>query len=101
MQSTLKLKQSDDPHDVLVVAPDVVQVAPADEELSTLLRDAARRLSDPQPPAGSDSPAGPAVPPVDTTFRPAAVNDVLVPGLRPSSGRGARRAVRGVVLLDG
>ena len=96
MQSTLKLKQSDDPHDVLVVAPDVVQVAPADEELSNLLRDAARRLSDPQTHAGSDSPAGPAVPPVDTTFRPAAVNDVLVPGLRPSIGR---RALRGFTAL--
>ena len=36
MLSTPKLKQNDDPHDVLVVAPDVALVVPTDEELSKL-----------------------------------------------------------------
>ena len=98
MHSTLKPKQTDDPHDIVVVAPDVVQVAPADEEISNLLRDAARHLSDAQIHAGSDVPAGPAVPPVDTTFRPSAVNDVLVPGRLWSMGRGAIRAFTALLL---
>jgi hypothetical protein len=98
MQSTLKPKQTDDPHDMLVVAPDVVQVAPADQELSNLLHDAARYLSDAQTHTGSDVPAGPSVPPVDTTFRPAAVDDLLVPGRRPSIGRGAVRAFTALLL---
>src|SRR5882757_5197965 len=122
MDSTLKPKQTDDPHDVLVVAPDParvapdparvapdparvapdpVQVAPADEELSKLLRDAARQLSDPQTHTASDLPAGPPVPPVppvDTTFRPAAVNDVHIPGYRRWIGGRAVRGFTGLLL---
>jgi hypothetical protein len=98
MHSTLKLKQTDDPHDIVVVAPDAVRVAPADEELSNLLHDAARHLSDAQARTGSDVPAGAAVPPVDTTFRPSAVNDVLVPGHLRSIGRGAIRAFTALLL---
>jgi hypothetical protein len=93
MHSTLKQKQTDDPHDILVVAPDVVLVAPEDKELSKLAHDALRHSSDPQIQTGSDLPAGPTVPPVDTTFRPAAVNDVQVPG-----GRRAVRALSGFLL---
>src|ERR1700704_1634859 len=97
MHPTLTPKQSDDPHDVVVVAPDVARVAPADEELSNLLHIAAARYrSDPQPRTGSDLAAGATVPPVDTTFRPAAVNDVLVPG---KGWLMVRRAVRGVIAL--
>jgi len=96
MHSTLNPKQTDDPHDVLMVAPDVDQVASADEVLSKLLRDAARQLSDPQTHTGSDLPAGPPVPPVDTTFRPAAVNHVLGPGHRRWIGG---RALRGFTAL--
>jgi hypothetical protein len=98
MQSTLKLKQTDDPHDILVVAPDIAGVAPAEVELSHLLHDAARYLSDAQARAGSGVPAGPAVPPVDTTFRPAAANDVQVPGRLWSLGRGAMRAFTALLL---
>jgi hypothetical protein len=98
MHSTLKPKQIDDPHDIVVVAPEVVRVAPADEELSSLLHDAARHLSDAQTRTASDVPAGPAVPPVDTTFRPSAVNDVLVPGRLRSMGRGAIRAFTAFLL---
>jgi hypothetical protein len=97
MHSTLKPKQTDDPHDIVVVPPDVARVAPADE-LSNLLHDAARYLSDAQTRAGSDVPADAAVPPVDTTFRPSAVNDVLTPGRLGSIGRGAMRAVTALLL---
>jgi hypothetical protein len=99
MQSTLTPKQSDDPHDVVVVTPDAVRVAPADEELSNLLHMAAARYrSDPPPRAGSDLAAGPTIPPVDTTFRPAAVNDVLVPGKGwPTAGQ-ALRAFNALLL---
>ena len=69
----------------------------ADEELSNLLHDAARHLSDAQILTGSDVPAGPPVPPANTTFRPSAVNDVLVPGQLWSIGSGAMRAF--IVLL--
>src|SRR5258705_5670301 len=119
MHSTLKPKQTDDPHDFVVVAPDAarvvpdparvvldparvvldpVAVAPADDELSSLLHDAARRLSQAQARAASDLPADAAVPPVDTTFRPTAVNDVLVPGRLRSIGRGAMRAFAAVLV---
>ena len=109
MHSTLKPKQTDDPHDIIVVAPgaarvapNAVAVAPADDELSSLLHDAARRLSQAQARAASDLPADAVVPPVDTTFRPAAVNaavnDVLVPGRLRSIGRGAMRAFAAVLL---
>jgi hypothetical protein len=98
MQSTLPPKPSDDPHDIVVVAPDVVQVAPADQELSDLLHDAARYLSDAQTNTGSDVPGGPLVPPVDTTFRPAAVNDVLDAGRRRSIGRRAVRTFAALLL---
>jgi hypothetical protein len=43
MQSTLNRKPSDDPHDVVVVAPDAVRVAPSDDEISNLLQQAARQ----------------------------------------------------------
>jgi hypothetical protein len=97
MHSTLAPKQSDDPHDILVVAPDAVRVVPAEDQISELLHEAATRFrSDPQPHAGSNFPAGPLVRPVDTTFRPAAVN-VPVPGRGWSKVRRAARA--GVALL--
>jgi hypothetical protein len=100
MHSTLKPKQSDDPHDTdpVRVAPDPVAVAPAEQEFYDLLHDAARRLSQVQARAASDVPAGPAVPPVDTTFRPAAVNDVLASGRLGSIGRGTMRAFAAVLL---
>ena len=62
MQTTLTPKPSDDPHDVVVVAPDAVRVAPAEEELSNLLQQAARYRSNTQTRAAPDAPAGPTVP---------------------------------------
>ena len=97
MHSTLNPKQTDDPHDFLVVAPDIVLIAPADAELSSLAPDAMRYPSDPQSHIGSDFSAGIAVPPVDT-FRAAAVNDVQVPGERGSIGKSAVRAFTALLL---
>src|ERR1700704_1251117 len=98
MHSTLNPKQTDDPHDVLMVAPDVDQVASADEVLFKLLRDAARQVSDPQTHTGSAFPAAPPVPPVDTTFRPAAANNVHIPGYRRWIGGPALRGLTGLLL---
>jgi hypothetical protein len=97
MHSTLNPKQTDDPHDFLVVAPDIVLIAPADAELSSLAPDAMRYPSDPQTHIGSDFSAGIAVPPVDT-FRAAAVNNVQVPGERGSIGKSAVRAFTALLL---
>ena len=98
MHSTPNPKPTDDPHDFVVVAPNAVRVAPADEELFNLLQEAARRSSNPQTRTGSDFPAGAPVPPVDTTFRPAAVNNVQVPGERGSIGKSAVRAFTALLL---
>jgi len=97
MDSMLKPKLPDDPHDILVVAPDAVRVAPADEA-SDPIRDLMRGTpSAPQIHPGSDFSAGAAVPPVDTNFRPTAVNDVMAPR-RGSFGRRALRAVTALLL---
>jgi hypothetical protein len=98
MHSSLNPKPSDDPHDFVVVPPDAVRVAPVDDELSGLLRAAARHHSDPQTHAGSDPAAAPPVPPVDTTFRPSAVNDVLGSPDRPTIGRRMGRAFAALLL---
>ena len=94
MHSTPNPQQADphaDPHDDVLVAR-------IDEELSKLAHDAMRDPLDPQTHMGSDFSAGPAVPPVDTTFRPAAVNHVQAPRLRPSFGVRAIRAFVGFLL---
>jgi len=104
MDSKVKPKRAGDPHDLLEVAPGVVQVAPphpaapTDEELSHLLRAAARQRSDAQTGKKSDVAASPSAPPVDTTFRPAAGNDVRVQRDRPSRRTRTIRAVVGFVL---
>jgi hypothetical protein len=104
MQSTLNPKPSDDPHDVLEVAPGVVLVAPAgaDEEISNLLRAAARQHSDPQVRQEPDFSASPPVPPVDTTFRAAAAADtVKVSRRRRMMGALAIRGIVGFLLAVG
>ncbi len=98
MHSTLNAKPTDDPHDIVAVAPDDVRVAPADDELSKLLREAARHHSGPQTRTGSDLPAGSPVPPVDTTFRPAAADNTQLLGQRRWIGRGAVRAFSALLL---
>jgi hypothetical protein len=86
----LKPKLSDDPHDILMVAPDAVRVAPVDAA-------PARPAPEPLIPAGSIFSAGTAVPSVDAAFRPTAVNDVLAPD-GPSIGGRALRAFTAVLL---
>jgi hypothetical protein len=102
MHSTLKPKQADDPHDVVVVAPDVARVVPAFEELSNLLREAARHSSAAQAHTEPNLAAAPPVPPVDTRFRAAAVNDVQhdvhVAESPRSIGQRAARAFVAVLL---
>jgi hypothetical protein len=98
MHSTLKPKPTDDPHDFLVVSPDAVRVVPGEEELSDLLRAAARQQADPQIHVEAGSVAAPPVPPVDTTFRPSAVNDVLGSGGGPSMSGRVGRAFAALLL---
>jgi hypothetical protein len=94
MHSTLNPKQTDphaDPHDDVLVAR-------IEEEFSSLAPDAMRHPSDTQTHMASDFYAGAAIPAVDTTFRAADVNNVRVPGRRPSIGRRATRAVTAFLL---
>jgi hypothetical protein len=97
MQPTVKPKQADDPHDFVVVPPDAVRVAPSDDEISDLLRAAARHHSDAQT-RSVDPMAELSVPAVDATFRPTAVNDDLVPARGRSTGRRLMRALAAVML---
>src|SRR5258708_1572501 len=57
MHSTLNAKPTDDPHDIVAVAPDDVRVAPADDELSRLLREAGDRAAQGQHRAAQGEPA--------------------------------------------
>ena len=77
MRSTLNPRPADDPHDFVVVPPDMVRVVPSDDELSHVLRDAARHLGDTQAHSEPDFVAETTVPAVDTTFRATAVDDLL------------------------
>jgi hypothetical protein len=96
MDSMLKPKVPDDPHDIIMVAPEAVRVAPADAEASDPIRYLMRGTpAGPQVHAGSDFSAGAAVPPLDTNFRPTA--DVLAPR-RGSFGRRALRAFAALLL---
>src|SRR3954463_15916862 len=98
MHSMLNSKQTDDPHDFLVVAPDVIPVAPANKEPFNPAHEVVRHSSDSQTHTGPDLPAGPSVPPVDTAFRPAAVDDVQAPGHQRSIGGRAVRAFAALLL---
>jgi hypothetical protein len=96
MQSSLKPKPADDPHDCVVIPPDAVRVAPSDaapsdDEISNLLRSAARQHSDAQTGAQPDQES--VVPPLDASFRPSAVNDDFA----PRRGR-VTRAIAAIVL---
>jgi hypothetical protein len=82
MHSTVNPQLNDDPHDFVVVPPDAVRVVPSDDELSDVLRDAARRLGDPQAHAGTDDVV---IPPVDTSFRATAVGDLVAANRWPIS----------------
>jgi hypothetical protein len=96
MHSSPNRKTTDDPHDFVVVPSDhiqVAQVAPSDDEISDLLRTAARQHAEQQ---GGAEPGSP-VPPLDTTFRATDVNNDLLQRRR-SIGRRVMRALTAVVL---
>src|SRR5712691_439246 len=98
MDSMLNSKRAD-PHDVPLVAPDIVPVAHADSALSDLPRDATRRSAAPQAQPRSDFAAGASIPPVDTTFRPANADDVQIRrDRRRSIGVRVMRGVIGFLL---
>jgi len=103
MLSTTSPRPADDPHDVLVVASDAVRMAPTDDELSRLARSLLQRPADPPARTGPELAAGSTVPPVavpsvDTTFRPAATDDVPIRGRRRTAS-GAARAFLAALLL--
>jgi hypothetical protein len=101
MQTTLKPKQDDDPHDFLVIGSDGAPVAPARESLASLAPDAVRRPLDSQTPTGSAFAAAPPVRPVDATFRPATVDDIQPLGQRRWIAKRIVRAVVAVLLTVG
>ena len=94
MQATAN-PASNDPHDVLEIAPDIVLVARAEQELSKLARDAktrdvkTRAATPPQPDSGPKFVEDSSVPPIDTGFRATAVNRSRAPTVG--------RAIRGFV----
>lgn len=93
MQSTLNPAHGD-PCDVLEIAPDIVLVARAEEELSKLARDVKTRASaPPQPKAGPTFLEDSSVPPIDTAFRATAVDR-----MRPSGRLKSMRRFVGVLL---
>jgi len=101
MQSTAKRKATDDPHDFVVVSSDQVRVAPSDnDELTDLLRAAARQHSESDNSTAPNRSGSVPVPMVDTTFRATAVNDA-VPARRTAFGRRAMRAIAALVLTIG
>jgi hypothetical protein len=93
MDSMLKPKLPDDPHDILMIAPDAVQVAPTDDAPADPAHLAARPAPELRIHAGPDFSAGAAVPPVDSSFRPTALGDI-----RPSMGKRALRAFAALLL---
>jgi hypothetical protein len=99
MQPTLS-PVDNDPHDVLEIAPDVVLVARAEEELSRLAREAKTKSGDrssqpriePTLPQTDPFVTARDVPAVDTSFRAAAT------GEGPSMARRLSRGVAGLLL---
>jgi hypothetical protein len=98
MQTTPNPKPTDDPHDVLVVAPGVAVMVPTDEELAKLAR-SLRHPPCPQAPTEANPSPQATVPPVDTTFRPTAVGDVKVPGQQLTPGGKAARAIAAAFVV--
>jgi hypothetical protein len=106
MQSTLKPEEAD-PHDVFEIAPGVVLSARADQASPTLAPDAISHVSAPQAaivpdaivPEVAASDAATPVPAVDTTFRAASVDDILVQSDRTSRERWIGRALMSLFAM--
>lgn len=95
MDSTLKSRDSD-PHDIFVIAPEVVPAAWADKVLADITNDAD---SDPRKAAAATverqaaRTAVAAAPTVDTTFRATATDDIPAPVAPPSTGHWTKSAI--------
>lgn len=94
MQTGVKPKATENPHDFVVVPSDQVQVAPADAEIANLLRAAARHHSEAGARAASDPSVPATVPVVDATFRATDVNEGV-----PAKSSFVRRALRAFATL--
>lgn len=94
MQSTLNPKQKS-ADEVVVIAPDVVRVAPGDKDFADTSQSGKTPPSDASTRAGSDASA---VPPVDATFRAAAVNTANAGAEGRSLGQSAVRALKSLVI---
>ena len=75
MQSTLSPKTTDDPCDDVVIVADAVQVAPSNEELTSLLHQAARHRSASQARTVPELTADPARRAIDEMVAPVSIND--------------------------
>jgi hypothetical protein len=87
-----------DPHDVLEIAPDIVLVARAEQQLSRLARDAAKRSPNPQVRSEPDFSARPSVPPVDTRFRSTVAGNAASRGGARSTTTRLIRGLAGLLL---
>ena len=87
-----------DPHDVLEIAPDIVLVARAEQQLSRLARDAAKRPPNPQVRSEPDFSARPSVPPVDARFRSTVAGNAAARGGAPSTSTRLIRGLAGLLL---
>jgi len=94
MQTGVKPKATENPHDFVVVPSDQVRVAPADAEIANLLRAAARHHSEAGARAASESSVPATVPVVDATFRATDVNEGVA-----AKGSFVRRAMRAIAAL--
>lgn len=95
MQSTLSPKTTDDPCDDVVIVADAVQVAPSDEELTSLLHQAARHRSASLAYATPELTADPANRPIDVMVAPTSINDG-----RSSKDSAIRPAAPAVDVMD-
>jgi hypothetical protein len=94
MESTLKARETDDPHDAPAMAPDVIPAAWADRVLADITRDAVSIV-----PESKSSASSVAAPTVDTTFRPTAIGDIKVEGRPAPTSRWLRRLVMAMFAL--
>lgn len=100
MQTGVKPKLTENPHDFVVVPSDQVRVSPTDAEITDLLRAAARQHSESAATsAPSDPSVTPPVPAVDTTFRATDVNEGVT--AKGSLGRRLLRATAALLLALG
>jgi hypothetical protein len=75
MQPTLSPKPTDDPCDDVVTVSDAVQIAPSDEELSSLLQQAARHRLATETPRAAELATDRASQPIDSTLRAVSASD--------------------------